>query len=103
MERDIDPHPLGACCIKRYQERRFQQTFRRDAVPAMSGDGVDLDFYRRFSEVLGLFSRGYSPDADLRVLLRGRPGDQVTAMCLERLHTAAASRPPMKFSAGRLD
>jgi adenylate cyclase len=57
-------------------------------VAAHQGDSADLVFYRRFSEALGLLSRGFSPEADLHALLRERPGDQVIAMCLERLHTA---------------
>jgi adenylate cyclase len=54
-------------------------------VAGREGDGVDPAFYKRFGDALEMLHRGYSPENDLRTLLLERPGDQVTAMCLERL------------------
>jgi len=57
-------------------------------VAGREGDGVDPAFYKRFGDALEMLHRGYSPENDLRTLLLERPGDQVTAMCLERLKSA---------------
>jgi adenylate cyclase len=57
-------------------------------IAAHEGDGADPAFYRRFADAIALMQSGYSPEADLRTLLKERPDDQVIALCLERLQTA---------------
>jgi adenylate cyclase len=57
-------------------------------IAGHEGDSVDPAYYRRFAEALERLHRGDSPASDLRALLAERPGDQVTAMCLERLESA---------------
>jgi adenylate cyclase len=59
-------------------------------IAGHDGDGVDPVYYRRFAQVLERFHQGASPEHDLRALLAERPGDQVIAMCLERLESAPA-------------
>ncbi|MGH7932021.1 MAG: CHASE2 domain-containing protein [Candidatus Binataceae bacterium] len=57
-------------------------------IAAREGDGADPAYYQRFTAALDLLHRGYSPEGDLRTLLRERPADQVVTMCLERLKTS---------------
>ena len=57
-------------------------------VVGHEGDGVDPAFYKRFGDAIEMLHRGYSPETDLLALLRERPEDRVTAMCLERLNAA---------------
>ena len=63
-------------------------------IAGRDGDGLDLGYYERFSKAIGLLQRGYSPENDLRQLLRERPDDQVIAMCLERL--GRTDRQPLR-------
>lgn len=65
-------------------------------VVALEGDGVDPAYYQRFASAIDLLHKGYSPEHELRALLRDRPDDQVIAMCLERLHTGDG-RPPREM------
>ena len=65
-------------------------------IVALEGNGVDPAYYERFASAMAMLRTGDSPEAELRQLLRDRPHDQVTAMCLERLH-ATAGRPPAEM------
>jgi len=56
-------------------------------IAGHEGDSVDPAYYRRFAQALDRLHQGESPESDLRALLAERPGDQVTAMCLERLES----------------
>jgi adenylate cyclase len=62
-------------------------------VVAFEGDGVDPAYYHRFASAIELLRTGFSPESDLRDLLRDRPDDRVIAMCLERLQTADGKLP----------
>lgn len=62
-------------------------------IVAPEGDGVDPVFYQRFESAMAMLRKGDSPEAELKSLLRDRPDDQVTAMCLEQLHRDDGSVP----------
>ena len=62
-------------------------------VVAFEGDGVDPAYYHRFASAIELLRKGFSPEGDLRDLLKDRPDDRVIAMCLERLQTADGKLP----------
>jgi len=62
-------------------------------VVAFEGDGVDPAYYQRFASAIELLRMGFSPEGDLRDLLKDRPDDRVIAMCLERLQTADGKLP----------
>jgi adenylate cyclase len=62
-------------------------------IVALEGNGVDPVYYQRFSSAIEMLRKGDSPEDELRSLLQDRPNDQVTAMCLERLHPSDG-RPP---------
>lgn len=62
-------------------------------VVAREGDGVDPAYYQRFASALESLRMGFSPEGDLRDLLKARPDDRVIAMCLERLQTADGQLP----------
>jgi len=57
-------------------------------IVAVEGNGVDPAYYQRFATAIAMMRVGDSPESELRRLLRERPDDQVTAMCLERLHSS---------------
>ena len=62
-------------------------------VVAFEGDGVDPAYYHRFASAIELLRMGFSPESDLRDLLKDRPDDRVIAMCLERLQTPDGKLP----------
>ena len=62
-------------------------------IVAVEGDGVDPAYYEQFASAMAKLHSGASPEAELRKLLQDRPDDQVTAMCLERLHPGAGEAP----------
>jgi hypothetical protein len=62
-------------------------------VVAFEGDGVDPAYYQRFADAIELLRKGFSPERDLRDLLKDRPDDRVIAMCLERLQTGDGKLP----------
>jgi len=66
-------------------------------VAGHRGDGVDPVHYQRFSEAMARLRQGQSPEADLRELQREWPDDHVTAMCLERLHSAKKTSLPKEI------
>src|SRR5262249_11313939 len=66
-------------------------------VAGHRGDGVDPVHYQRFSEAMARLRQGQSPEADLRELQREWPDDHVTAMCLERLHSAKSTSLPKEI------
>jgi adenylate cyclase len=66
-------------------------------VVAIEGDGVDPAFYQRFARAIELLHQGHSPESELLELLKDRPNDQVTAMCLERLQNPADGRRPSEM------
>ena len=66
-------------------------------IVALEGDGVDPSFYQRFAGAIAMLRRGDSPEPELRGLLRERPSDQVTAMCLERLQSSSGHPTEMIF------
>jgi adenylate cyclase len=57
-------------------------------IVALDGNGIDRDYYERFTSAIRMMRKGDSPEAELRSLLQDRPNDQVIAMCLERLYRA---------------
>ncbi|HEX3408738.1 MAG TPA: adenylate/guanylate cyclase domain-containing protein [Candidatus Binataceae bacterium] len=62
-------------------------------IVALEGDGVDPAYYQRFAGAIAMLRRGDSPESELRKLLHDRPDDQVTAMCLDRLHPTDGNPP----------
>jgi adenylate cyclase len=62
-------------------------------IVALEGNGVDPAYYERFADAMAKLHNGDSPEAELRELLQDRPNDQVTAMCLERLHPTDGDPP----------
>jgi adenylate cyclase len=62
-------------------------------VVAFEGDGVDPAYYHRFASAIELLRTGFSPESDLRDLLKDHPDDRVIAMCLERLQTPDGKLP----------
>ncbi|MBF6558928.1 MAG: adenylate/guanylate cyclase domain-containing protein [Candidatus Binataceae bacterium] len=66
-------------------------------VVGREGDGVDPEFYARFAKAIDLLHKGYSPEGELRAMLKDRPDDRVVAMCLERLAAAPEGRRPREI------
>ena len=54
--------------------------------------GLGRAYLAGFAIALDLLHRGYSPENELRAMLKDRPDDRVLAMCLERLAAVRITR-----------
>ena len=62
-------------------------------IVGLEGDSVDPVYYQRFESAIALLRTGFSPESQLRDLLKDHPDDHVIAMCLERLEAADGKLP----------